>query len=44
MSLSSFRLPTHVEAGNQFGTGAFFPFFIADVSEITSPSPSASRT
>ncbi len=33
-----FRLPTHVEAGNQFGTDAYFPFFIADVTEITFPS------
>ncbi len=38
-----FRLPTHVEAGNHFGEDAFFPFFIADVSEITFPSPPASR-
>lgn len=32
-----FRLPTHVEAGNHFGTEDYFPFFIADVSEITFP-------
>jgi hypothetical protein len=32
-----FRLPTHVEAGNQFGTDAYFPFFIADVTEIEFP-------
>jgi hypothetical protein len=34
-----FRLPTHVEAGNHFGTEDYFPFFIADVSEITFPQP-----
>lgn len=32
-----FRLPTHVEAGNFFGTGAYFPFFIADVTAIEFP-------
>jgi hypothetical protein len=42
-SLSEFRdfdgfcLPTHVEAGNQFGTEAYFPFFIANVTGITFP-------
>jgi hypothetical protein len=25
---------THVEAGNHFGTAAYFPFFIADVSDV----------
>lgn len=35
-----FRLPTHVEAGNHFGTEDYFPFFIADVSEITFPQTS----
>ncbi|WP_347268880.1 DUF6544 family protein [Paracoccus sp. (in: a-proteobacteria)] len=30
-----FQLPTHVEADNQFGTDAYFPFFIADVTDIT---------
>lgn len=34
-----FRLPTHVEAGNQFGTDAYFPFFIVDVTAVTFPSP-----
>lgn len=34
---AGFRLPTHVEAGNQFETGSYFPFFIADVTEITFP-------
>ena len=32
-----FRLPTHVEAGNFFGTDNYFPFFIADVTEIRFP-------
>lgn len=26
-----FRLPAHVEAGNHFGTDAYFPFFVVDV-------------
>lgn len=34
-----FRLPTHVEAGNFFGTQAYFPFFIADVLDIDFPAP-----
>ena len=39
-----FRLPTRLEAGNQFGTDAYFPFFIADVTDITFPSqPETSR-
>ena len=39
-NLSEFRvfegfcLPTHVEAGNHFGTDAYFPFFIVDVSDV----------
>lgn len=32
-----FRLPTHVEAGNQFGTSAYFPFYITEVRRITFP-------
>ncbi len=36
-----FRLPTHVEAGNQFGTDGYFPFFIADVTSVSFPSPRA---
>ncbi len=32
-----FRLPTHVEAGNHFGTEAYFPFFVADVLEVRFP-------
>lgn len=30
-----FRLPTHVEAGNQFATSEYFPFFIADITEAS---------
>ena len=33
-----FRLPTHVEAGNQFGTDDYFPFFIVDVTDVRLPS------
>ena len=33
------RLPFHVEAGNMFGTDAYFPFYIADVTEIRFPRP-----
>lgn len=29
-----FRVPTHVEAGNLYGTEGYFPFFIADVTGI----------
>ena len=29
-----FQLPTHVEAGNLFGTDSYFSFFVADVSDI----------
>ena len=32
-----FRLPTHVEAGNQFGTDDYFPFFVAEVTDIVFP-------
>lgn len=32
-----FRVPMHVEAGNFFGTNAYFPFFIVDVSEVGFP-------
>lgn len=28
-----YRLPTHVEAGNHFGTDDYFPFFVADISD-----------
>lgn len=33
-TFSGFQLPTHVEAGNMFGTDDYFPFFIADVSDV----------
>ncbi|TNE83042.1 MAG: hypothetical protein EP339_00680 [Gammaproteobacteria bacterium] len=36
-SFQGFRLPTHVEAGNDFGTDRYFPFFIADVRSIMFP-------
>lgn len=29
-----FRVPTHVEAGNFFGTDDYFPFFIVDISTV----------
>lgn len=32
-----FRLATHVEAGNFFGTDDYFPFFIADVTNVRFP-------
>ncbi|MBS9403911.1 hypothetical protein KG088_09745 [Halomonas sp. TRM85114] len=32
--VGGYRLPFHVEAGNMFGTEDYFPFFIADVTEI----------
>ncbi|MDF3414151.1 hypothetical protein HKX54_06765 [Sulfitobacter sp. M57] len=32
--VEGFRIPTHVEAGNFMGTDAYFPFFIADVTDI----------
>ena len=37
-----FHLPAHVEAGNQFGTDAYFPFFIVEVTDISFPSRAAS--
>ncbi len=33
-SFAGYRLPTHVEAGNHFGTEHYFPFFVADVTEV----------
>lgn len=36
-SFSGFRLPTHVEAGNHFGTDEYFPFFVADVAAVEFP-------
>jgi len=32
-----FMLPTHVEAGNFFGTDDYFPFFIVDVTSVHFP-------
>ena len=36
-TFAGFTVPTHVKAGNQFGTDAYFPFFIADVSDVQFP-------
>ncbi|MEX1662128.1 DUF6544 family protein [Thioclava sp. 15-R06ZXC-3] len=36
-NVSGYRLPFRVEAGNMFGTDDYFPFFVADVSEIRFP-------
>lgn len=35
--VEGYRLPFRVEAGNMFGTEAYFPFFLADVTEIRFP-------
>lgn len=35
--VQGFRVPMHVEAGNFFGTDAYFPFFIADVTDLRFP-------
>ena len=32
-----YRLPTHVEAGNHFGTEMYFPFYRVDVTEVSFP-------
>ncbi len=32
-----YRLPTRLEGGNHFGTPDYFPFFIAEVTEISAP-------
>jgi len=37
-TFGGYQLPTHVEAGNGFGTPEYFPFFIADVTDIAFPS------
>lgn len=34
-----FRLPTHVEAGNMFETDEYFPFFVADIADVSFPQP-----
>jgi hypothetical protein len=36
-AFAGFRLPTHVEAGNFFGQAPYFPFFVADVTDIHFP-------
>lgn len=33
-TFSGFQIPTHVEVGNLFGTDEYFPFFIANVSDV----------
>lgn len=38
-AFSGFILPTHIEAGNNFGTDEYFPFFVADVSNVEFPRP-----
>jgi hypothetical protein len=38
-TVGGYRLPFRVEAGNQFGTDDYFPFFRADVTEIGFPEP-----
>lgn len=35
--VQGYRLPFRVEAGNMFGTDDYFPFFLADVTEIRFP-------
>ncbi|OOY22649.1 hypothetical protein BMI91_18525 [Thioclava sediminum] len=35
--VEGFRLPTHVKAGNNFESEAYFPFYIADVTDIRFP-------
>jgi len=36
-AVGGYRLPFRVEAGNMFGTGAYFPFFRAEVTDIRFP-------
>ena len=36
-AVGGYRLPFRIEAGNMFGTQDYFPFFIADVTEIEFP-------
>jgi hypothetical protein len=35
--VQGYRLPFRIEAGNMFGTDDYFPFFLADVTEIRFP-------
>ncbi|WP_299692082.1 DUF6544 family protein [uncultured Tateyamaria sp.] len=37
--VQGYRLPTRVEAGNHFGTDAYFPFYRVDVTAISFPTP-----
>lgn len=39
--VEGFRLPFRVEAGNMFGTGDYFPFYLAEVGEIRFPGAGA---
>ena len=41
--VQGFRVPFHVEAGNWFGTHNYYPFFIANVTEVRFPSPDPGR-
>ncbi len=36
-SFAGYRLPTQVEAGNHFGTDAYFAFFMAEVTDVEFP-------
>ncbi|WP_210401681.1 DUF6544 family protein [Lacimicrobium sp. SS2-24] len=38
-TFAGFCLPTHVEAGNHFGSDDYFPFFIADIEQFHFPLP-----
>jgi hypothetical protein len=38
-----FRLPTHVEGGNFIGTNEYFPFFIADVTDVRFKKPAVQQ-
>ncbi|MGX5915588.1 DUF6544 family protein [Aliidiomarina sp. Khilg15.8] len=35
--VEGFRLPFYVEAGNMFGTDEYFPFFIAEITDVRFP-------
>lgn len=34
-TFSGFTIPSHIEVGNNFGSGAYFPFFIATLNTVT---------
>lgn len=42
-TIQGFQLPMHVEAGNFFGSPSYFPFFIAEVTDISFPPPPTNR-